>query len=874
MRALRPGALPSDTSTRFLLVLAAVTSASLYLFAALWLLFRGTVFVDAVARCAEVSGQLVPELVGASWEQLRAAQECRSAVSNEQAGVQVLGVLLVLLVGYVGYRAWPIVVQRRERLSPPVPADSVALLDEVDEVSRAAGIEHLPELRLDATNTAVAGFAYGTRGRPRLGLTGGLVVAQVLDRPVFRAVLRHELGHLAERDVPWTYYAASVWWAFLGVAVVPVTVLFSVRDLDYLLRLGWRTAALAALVALTVAALLRVREAYADARAAGWGSGPELDRLLREAPERRTRRPVALRTHPTNAARRALLANPDGLFTASGWAALAAGVAAGTAQLSITDVAALVAPTGATGFAALLVAPLLAALVCVSAWRVGLLEAVRGRRVPAGRRLGLGLGLGLAVGPVLSVRAATGGLGVGPGAWVGYGQWVLLEVAVTWLLVAWLVDAARLRVAAALAEPAGPRRALIAHVVVASAVLALWLATSAQLLVAFTAMGSAAWQLAPVLVLVSESALVAGLGALPLLLVAALLVQPLGALRLAGRPWQRWSWGDARPTSEEPGPPRLQRPRVLATCLVVGGAAGLVGGSAALGAFLAGAGLDERTQGSDDFLVAVAEAIGGGLTIAAVGAGVAAAIALPRPWWPLGLLASLAAVAVAGVVAWLTMTAFRYGLVGVGGIADRPLGWAATRAGIVDPALRALVPAALATAVVGVVRPGRAAVTAAAPAAPSSGPGPARRAALAAVGGVVATAVLVSLPVLAVRDVAPLAITAPGYSVVVPPTWQAGADPATGSARFVTIAGDLAVDIAPVPAGAAADLGETIAVGGREAVLVERLQDGAVLWQAYRVQAPAGSFVVLVRGTPRAIAQRQEELTGLLGAVRWTDPGA
>ena len=60
MRALRPGALPTDTAIRFLLVLAAVTSATLYLFQSLWFVARGELFAATVTQCSETGGRAYP----------------------------------------------------------------------------------------------------------------------------------------------------------------------------------------------------------------------------------------------------------------------------------------------------------------------------------------------------------------------------------------------------------------------------------------------------------------------------------------------------------------------------------------------------------------------------------------------------------------------------------------------------------------------------------------------------------------------------------------------------------------------------------------------------------------------------------------------
>jgi Zn-dependent protease with chaperone function len=877
VRPLRPWALPTDTSLRFLLVLGSVTAASLYLFGSLWFLFRGELFAASVVRCAAVPGTLADQ-IGTAAEQLAAEHQCRLRVSREQGLVQLAGSVVVLLAAYVGYRLWPRVLERRAHLTPADPHEAQALLREVGALSAEAGVDPPPRVRLDATNTAMTGFAYGSGRPPRLGLTGGLVVSQVLDPGVFRAVVRHELGHVADRDVPWTYYAAALWWSFLGLAVVPAVVLFATRDLGYLLRLGWRTVALAALVALTVTALLRVREAYADARAAQWGSGPDLDRVLAGAPESASHRPAALRTHPTNSSRRTILADPDRLFTASGWAALAAGIAASTAQISLGDLAYLLTPRWHSVLAGLVVAPVLAALICTYAWRVGLREAVRGRQAPVAARLGLGLGVGMAIGPLLSLDAAVGNFAEGPAGWAGYLLWAAAQVIVAAVLVRWTLDTARLRVAAALGQPGGPRSALAGHILVTAGLFGLWLVIADQTLTILTSSPASLLALAPVLHLWPESALGANTGPWPLALLLGLLVAPLRALQLWGRPWAGWFWRADQAATEDYRPQSANARAgvlvgVLGPCGLVGTAAGVVGGAAAPVGLLLGGALAPSVQASDAFLVEVSWASGLGLMAGSVAAGVLAALVLPRGWWPMGLLASVVAVLVGGAVVYATWSAYRFGLVGLGGTANRPLGWAGLGSEILAPGLRALLPTVLAVGVAGLLRPGLFPDGSVAPPPRANGGTTPLRAGLAAIGAMTVAAMLAAGPTLGVLRVTVPEVEGPGYSVSVPVGWQTVQVEASGVTMFQTIAQDVQVVVVPAQV---TGLGrsESARIGGREAALLNVTDSGLIRTWIFEVgnQGQAGYWVT-VAATERARAERAVELQDLFDAIRWADDG-
>ena len=571
-RSLRPDALPSDTAVRFVLLILAVATASLYLFQALWFVVRGGGFVAAVQRCGVAAGDLAGGLVGATSSELQRMSACRADVSREQAGFAVGGCLMVLGAAWLAYRWMPVWRQRRRHLVSPDSADGRALLDEVAALSAQAGLERSPAVRLDAANPAVQAYVYGAGNELRLAMTGGLVVQQVLDPPSFRAVLRHELAHIKNRDVPWTYYTVAAWWSFVALALVPIAAVFVVNDPKYVLQLGWRTGLLALLVALVAASVLRAREAYADATSVTWSSIADLDRVLAAQPASRTRRPQLLRLHPSPHERRMLLAAPDRLFRADWFTAAATGVAAGTALASLESIASLVLPSRAVVLS-LAVAPLIAVVACVTAWRVGLREAVRGRREPLALPLGLGLGAGLAVAPLLTFEAAAGGVANGRSGWAGYALWALGMALATALVVRWVADSARVRVESMI-RFANPRRALAGHVLAVTVVIALLLACGHYARLLLVSLGPSVlsqpqlWQELPAVSIGFWPNLA------PILAVAAALAVPLLAWRDLGRTTPSrtasWAWrDDGGVAGDRVDFPRLTRPH-LSPILVVG----------------------------------------------------------------------------------------------------------------------------------------------------------------------------------------------------------------------------------------------------------------------------------------------------------------
>ena len=125
---------------------------------------------------------------------------------------------------------------------------------------------------------------------------------QAADPPAFRAIIRHELAHIRNRDVGITYFTLAVWYAFLLVAVLPLRRRrCSARtSLDLERHLATRACS-PRLVYLTRNAVLRSREVYADLRASvpdgpGRGAAARAGELPR--PAARIRLTRVRRVHP------------------------------------------------------------------------------------------------------------------------------------------------------------------------------------------------------------------------------------------------------------------------------------------------------------------------------------------------------------------------------------------------------------------------------------------------------------------------------------------------------------------------------------------------------------------------------------------------
>lgn len=224
-----------------------------------------------------------------------------------------------------------------------------------------------------------SGMAFGFRRRQAVCLNSGLhdefVAAPTGGR--LNAVLLHELGHLANRDVSRTTFSIELGRTFTQAALLLVALTVGYLGFHVLRRLiggtladehtrafglifqfVTSTAAVIALIEIVRASVLRAREYYADERARQWlGDEAPLRALLaRREPEsarhpmpsgmalgimQRARRGQAIGgnpfrrylapLHPSHRQRVATLAHPQGLFGVELWAAFLAGVISGVA---------------------------------------------------------------------------------------------------------------------------------------------------------------------------------------------------------------------------------------------------------------------------------------------------------------------------------------------------------------------------------------------------------------------------------------------------------------------------------------------------------------------------------------------------------------
>ncbi|HXM56011.1 MAG TPA: M48 family metalloprotease, partial [Candidatus Dormibacteraeota bacterium] len=332
------------------------------------------------------------------------------------AGQPAVLVATVLAAATLAWWCHPALKMWRRGLRPLPAARMPAVAAALDELCAEAGLRRPPRFVWDPLQPAPWAVAFGRAGRQWVGLSGGLVVEFGRDPATFRAIVRHELAHVRNGDVPITSFALAIWWAFVALALAPFVLLnlpaalagrapFHLAPWAWTGTWAWRFAALALLVLFSRNSVLRVREVHADLRAAAWdGPAGALRRVLERLPRRLWWWPEAWSVHPDPARRRLLLDDAEPLFEIGFWEALGTGWALSLAATDLTGAALL---TG-RGLAPFVVVPALLSLLGAGVVGLGLWRSAwaAGRR-PRWIAVGLGLGAGLPLGPNLSLDAVT-----------------------------------------------------------------------------------------------------------------------------------------------------------------------------------------------------------------------------------------------------------------------------------------------------------------------------------------------------------------------------------------------------------------------------------------------------------------------------------
>ncbi|WP_405749525.1 M48 family metalloprotease [Streptomyces sp. NBC_00012] len=377
------------------------------------------------AGCSLAAG--VDPTDGSYWKtslsisgQVTASRFCLSLWAPAPPWWQVAGwPLLMTVMAVLLFAVLPLWKARRSRVVPLESVDQGGeLLALLSELCTATGVAPLPRVVIDPAATSVSAVVFGRTRRPVVCLHGGLLAVRRSDPKRFRAVLLHELAHIANRDITLTYLTVALWRVFLVLVLLPYVlclgyVMYGVAANGGVPRLS-RSAVLAVvmivLLYLARSDALRSREIYADLAAVRWGADPQGWSITATPPGSAVRRALDAflemwRTHPSWGLRQGALADPAPLFRTAVLPLFLIGAVPVLAVPQVLGQVALYRVNFTTNLMMVLVVipgALVTGVIVVALWRAVVYAVLTGARVPSGAWAGGWLGAGMSAGLVLS----------------------------------------------------------------------------------------------------------------------------------------------------------------------------------------------------------------------------------------------------------------------------------------------------------------------------------------------------------------------------------------------------------------------------------------------------------------------------------------
>jgi Zn-dependent protease with chaperone function len=407
-------AFPSPTTTRFVVILAAMLAVGL--FAGDWIhgALHGEQFVGTIESCLTQAG-FTPSIQTAS-EQFAAhdaASECYASARYLQAAYALGGAILVVLIGAGVLFLAPPIIEWRRRLQPVAPTLPAAA-GRVDELAHHAGLRYSPTVMRGKTTQRDA-FTYGSPGRHKIALPPAVAI-RPNQRNLFDPLVFHELAHVCNRDVGLSWLTRGAMYAVVPVLAVPIIMSVATNDFSLIRDSAWRAVILMAAVWTIAIALLRSREHDADLRAANLMHEPNTMIALVSsvrAPARSWWRRLTA-NHPMPATRADVLTHPHRAATVTFLDGLVPAFLAASAMPLVERVVTSLSTGNPFVEYQGLVAPciggiLLGCTVGIGLWRAVFVDRAMGVR-PSPWIAATGVAAGLVLGQVTSLANSATGL--------------------------------------------------------------------------------------------------------------------------------------------------------------------------------------------------------------------------------------------------------------------------------------------------------------------------------------------------------------------------------------------------------------------------------------------------------------------------------
>ncbi|RCJ27321.1 hypothetical protein A6S26_12870 [Nostoc sp. ATCC 43529] len=439
---LNPFVFPSETTIRFVLLIVSVIGASLFIYSLLYLSYlekQGELELvfNQAKECLSLSFP-TPSIQNLETLQVasNAFEQCKEPLEREflkAAWLAVGGVGIVLSLATIIYSLFPFFMIRLEGMAAFDKQSAIEV--HLKKLCTEMDIAPPPIFLQKPISRALGGRAFGSLGQYYVVLPTGLITLFSKDRAAFNAILLHELSHLRNKDVDKTYFSVAAGCAFVIAALIPFAFSLLNNSGAEVFNASWRVIALVLLVYLTLAAVVRSREFYADVRASTHPGSTALNRvlttflkpkhpgwqtslisLLEHLPYfRRNHWQFAFQFHPNPSERCSTLEKTDRLFHIDFWVALGTGIAVTVAFDSIATLIISILRTalGRTDAwleslgVGLVFAPLVVGIIGLGVWRETFASLIHKTHPVKAGSLGIGLGLGLILGQILSFDSIT-----------------------------------------------------------------------------------------------------------------------------------------------------------------------------------------------------------------------------------------------------------------------------------------------------------------------------------------------------------------------------------------------------------------------------------------------------------------------------------